>query len=209
MRKESSASSIGLLAATAASLCCITPLIALFAGASGAASSLSWLEPLRPYLIGVAILALGFAWVQSLRTKEGAECAANGTCTVEKKSFLASQTFLLVITVATVLIVAFPYYAKTFYPKASAQNVVELESGELQTATFTIKGMTCAGCEEHVNSELYKVSGVIQSVTSYARRNSVVQFDKTKATLDQLRKAIDKTGYRVVATKIELNASNN
>ncbi len=53
---------LGIFAAIAASLCCITPLLALLAGASGAASSLSWLEPARPYLIGLAIYYLGFAW---------------------------------------------------------------------------------------------------------------------------------------------------
>ena len=38
----------GLLTAFAASLCCITPVLALVAGTSGLASSFSWLEPARP-----------------------------------------------------------------------------------------------------------------------------------------------------------------
>lgn len=209
MRKESTASSVGLLAATAASLCCITPLMALVAGASGAASSLSWLEPLRPYLVGVALLALGYAWVQALRTREGAPCAADGSCTVEKQSFWASKTFLLLVTVATALIVAFPYYAKAFYPKGPAQGVTVVQDKEVQTAIFTIKGMTCAGCEGHVNSELATVPGVIQSVTSYAKRNSVVRFDAAKTTVPQLQAAIAKTGYKVVASKIETNGNNH
>jgi hypothetical protein len=53
---------VGIIAAIAALLCCITPLLALLAGASGAASTLSWLEPARPFLIGLAIATLGFAW---------------------------------------------------------------------------------------------------------------------------------------------------
>jgi len=209
MSQERTASSVGLLAATVASLCCITPVIALVAGASGAASSLSWLEPLRPYLIGVAVLALGFAWYQSLRTREGVTCTADGTCKVETKSFLASKTFLLSITVVTALIVAFPYYAKAFYPKLPIQSIMVVESDNIQTATFTIRGMTCAGCEGHVNSELANVPGVNQSVTSYEKRNSVVRFDKTKVTVEELRTAIAKTGYKVVATKIEPHGNTN
>lgn len=209
MNNERTASSIGLLAATAASLCCITPLVALVAGVSGSAASLEWLAPLRPYLIGLSVLALGFAWFQSFRSKEGMLCAADGTCTVAKRSFLTSKIFLLLVTVVTVLLVAFPYYAKAFYPKPSAQTVAVSRTTNIQTVTFTIKGMTCEGCEEHVNTELAKVPGVIQSVTSYAKRNSVVKFDKSKATVDQLRSAIDKTGYVVVATKMETNGSAN
>ena len=41
----------GLLTAIAASLCCITPVLALVAGTSGLASTFSWLEPARPYFI--------------------------------------------------------------------------------------------------------------------------------------------------------------
>jgi mercuric ion transport protein len=41
----------GLLTAFAASLCCITPVLALFSGATGIASTFSWMEPYRPYLV--------------------------------------------------------------------------------------------------------------------------------------------------------------
>ena len=50
----------GLFAAVAASSCCIPPVIALIAGFGGNASALSWMEPFRPYLIGLAIVAIGY-----------------------------------------------------------------------------------------------------------------------------------------------------
>ncbi len=209
MKNESAASSVSLMAAFAASLCCITPLIALVAGASGAASSMAWLEPFRPYLIGVAVLALGFAWVLSLRTDKAASYCADGNCTVQKKSFLASKAFLLLITVATVLVIAFPYYAKELYPKPPYQKAAVIERGNIHTVIFTIKGMTCGGCEAHVNSELAKVNGVLESITSYPKRNSVVRFDETKTNVQHLQAAFAKTGYHVVATKLETNGSNN
>ena len=64
----------GLLTAFAASLCCITPVLALVAGTSGLASSFSWLEPARPYFIGLTILVLGFAWNQMLKPKKEIDC---------------------------------------------------------------------------------------------------------------------------------------
>ena len=53
---------VGVLTAISASLCCITPVLALLAGTSGLASTFSWLDPFRPYLIGLTILVLGIAW---------------------------------------------------------------------------------------------------------------------------------------------------
>ena len=127
MKQETSSKAVagvGIFAAIAASLCCITPVLALLAGASGAASSLSWLEPARPYLIGLAIATLAFAWYKALSTKPNAACGLDGTCAVEKKSFLASKTFLIIITVAAIALIAFPYYANIFYPKTQKQNIV-------------------------------------------------------------------------------------
>lgn len=59
--------SAGILTAIAASLCCITPVLALLVGTSGIASSFSWMEPFRPYLIGFTILVIGYAWYQKLK----------------------------------------------------------------------------------------------------------------------------------------------
>ena len=49
---------VGVLTAISASLCCITPVLALLAGTSGLASTFSWLDPFRPYLIGLTILVI-------------------------------------------------------------------------------------------------------------------------------------------------------
>ncbi len=188
---------VGIFAAIAASLCCITPVLALLAGASGAASSLSWLEPARPYLIGLAIAALAFAWYKTISTNQNAECGPDGTCAVEKKSFFASRTFLIITTVAAIGLIAFPYYAQIFYPKPQKQNIVVVESNNINTASFAIKGMTCKGCETEVNNELYKVSGVIDAQTFYDKGTSIVKFDKSKTTVEQLKNAIAETGYTV------------
>jgi len=196
------ATGVGLFAAIAASLCCITPVLALLAGASGAASSLSWLEPARPYLIGLAVAALGFAWYRSLSRKEVAACGPDGTCCVEKKSFFASGRFLTIITVAAIALIAFPYYAGIFYPKPQKQNIVVVESANIQTVSFTIKGMTCKGCEAKVNNELYKVTGVIDAQTSYDKGLSTVKFDTSKTSVAQLKNAISKTEYEVTNYKI-------
>ncbi len=205
MRGETSSKAVagvGIFAAIAASLCCITPLLALLAGASGATSSLSWLEPARPFLIGLAIATLAFAWYKALSTKSNAACGTDGTCSVEKKSFLASKTFLIIVTVAAIALIAFPHYADIFYPKTPKQNVVVVESNNISTASFTIKGMSCKACETEVNNELYKIAGVIDAQTFYGKGTSIVKYDTSKATVDQLKNAISQTGYRVTNYKL-------
>ena len=54
-----------MLAAFAASSCCIIPLIAVVIGGSG--SALSWMAPFRPFLIGFTLLALGYTWRKQLK----------------------------------------------------------------------------------------------------------------------------------------------
>src|SRR5438128_2039673 len=111
----------GILTAAAASLCCITPVLAFLGGASGLASSFSWIEPFRPYLIGLTVLVFAFAWYQKLRPREQVDCNCE---TDNKKSFLQSKTFLGIVTVVAGLLIAFPYYAKAFYPKTKQAQIV-------------------------------------------------------------------------------------
>ena len=66
----------GIAAAFGASLCCITPVLAVLAGSTGLASSFSWMEPFRPYLIALTVLVLAYAWWDKLKSKkQELECA--------------------------------------------------------------------------------------------------------------------------------------
>ncbi|WP_460618395.1 mercuric transporter MerT family protein [Hymenobacter ruber] len=84
----------GLLAA-AASLCCITPLLAVVGGLSGAAGAFAWVEPYRPYLVGLTVVAFAVAWYQQLRPKPAADCCA----APQKPTFMQSRGFLGLATV--------------------------------------------------------------------------------------------------------------
>jgi len=82
----------GVLTAIAASLCCITPGIALLAGSSSIAANFSWIEPARPYLIGLSIAVLAFAWYLKLKPAKTNDMDCNCE-TAKKSSFLQSKTF--------------------------------------------------------------------------------------------------------------------
>ncbi|MCH2451342.1 MAG: mercuric transporter MerT family protein [Gracilimonas sp.] len=93
----------GLLAAFAASLCCITPVAAFLAGIGGIGSMFAWIEPFRPWLIGITVLILGFAWYRKLKLQWEPECACEAN-----PSFWQSKSFLGIVTVLTAGLLAFP-----------------------------------------------------------------------------------------------------
>lgn len=197
MKSENKLAGLGLLTAISASLCCITPVLALLAGTSGLASTFSWLDPLRPYLIGLTVLVLGFAWYQKLRPKKEIDCNCE---TDEKPKFIQSKTFLGIVTIFAGLMLAFPMYASVFFPKTTNQTIVA-DKSNIQTAEFTINGMTCSGCDEHVNHEVNKLTGIVKTTVSYENGNAILEFDQTQTNIDEIEKAIRKTGYSVTDKK--------
>ena len=197
MKSENRIAGLGLLTAISASLCCITPVLALLAGTSGLASTFSWLDPLRPFLIGLTVLVLGFAWFQKLKPQKQADCNCD---TKEKTLFIQTKTFLGIVTVFAGFMLAFPTYAHIFFPKTEKLTIVA-EQANIQTAEFTISGMTCSGCEEHVNHEINKLTGIVNTTVSYENGNAIVEFAPTKTSIVEIEKAIAKTGYTVTDKK--------
>ncbi len=197
MKTDKKLMGAGLLTAIAASLCCITPVLAIVAGTSGLASTFSWLEPARPYFIGLTILVLGFAWYQKLKPKKQIDCNCE---TEEKPKFIQSKMFLGIVTALAILMLAFPYYANIFYLKTEKQIIV-IDKSNVQTVEFSISGMTCASCEEHVYHEVNKLLGIIKSTVSYEKGNTIVEFDNSKTSIAEIEKAINGTGYSVTDKK--------
>jgi len=198
IKSTSTFTSAGVLTAIAASLCCITPFIALLAGSSSIAANFSWIEPARPYLIGLSVAVLAFAWYLKLKPAKTNDMDCNCE-TTKKTSFFQSKTFLGIITVFAALMMTFPLYAKMFYPKLKAETTAFAVVDNKQQIKFTIQGMTCEACEEHVNNELSKVNGVLAYNTSYVTRSSLVTFNKSKVDVKAIEAAIKKTGYKVKA----------
>ena len=71
----------------------------------------------------------------------------------------------------------------------------------IQKVKFTISGMTCASCEEHVNHEVNKLTGIISSNASYENGNAIIEFDNSKTNISEIEKAINSTGYSVTDKK--------
>lgn len=187
----------GLLTAIAASLCCITPVLALISGTSGIASTFSWMEPYRPYLVDITVAVLAFAWYQKLKPK-----IADIDCACEHKpSFWQSKTFLGIVTVLAILLIAFPKYSRIFYPKSEKKEIIVVDKSSIQQVKLNINGMSCEACAETINLALSKVPGVLEYKTEYKDGSSTVKFDNSKTDEQDIIKAVNETGYEVTSTK--------
>ena len=202
-----------IVTAVLASLCCITPVLAVLGGLSGIASTFSFLEPLRPYFIAFTIIILGYAFYNAYKPKEKdeIECAClpaeasakegDDDKVDTKKSFINSKSFLWIVAVIAVVLITFPYYSQAFFPqedKPESQSVLSTNSDHILKVKMEIEGMTCSSCEQTVDYALKSEKGVLSAESSYQTGIAYVQYDATKVQPEQLKKAIEyKVGYKV------------
>ncbi|GAB3840995.1 mercuric transport protein MerTP [Hymenobacter jeollabukensis] len=188
----------GLLAALAASLCCITPLLAIVGGLGGVATTFAWMEPLRPYLVALTVGVLGFAWYQQLRSRMPAADACG--CDMPAKPVrMQSRGFLAAVTLLAGLLLTFPYYSAPFYSTTAPTPLLPTRTTPvLQTRSYRIGGMTCEACARHVEHDVQQLLGVRSVQVSYDQGTAQVRFDAAVTPAAQVEAAINGTGYTVL-----------
>lgn len=198
MNVQKSSIGIGALTAIASSLCCIGPLIALVAGTTSMASTFSWIEPFRPWLIGFTLLALGIAWYPILKPASKKDC----DCEDQQIPFFQKKSFLALVSVFALLMLALPSYAQLFFPAPDKASVEVMEERPITEAQFEVYGMTCSGCEGHVEQAVNNLKGIIEVKASFKNRNTTVKFDSVQTNLAEIERALKTTNYKVGGAKI-------
>ena len=74
------------------------------------------------------------------------------------------------------------------------QNVSLQASSE--TVVVAVDGMSCSACEISVKDALAQTPGVRAADVSYKRGNARIEFDPKRTNIDQIKRAIDSTGYK-------------
>lgn len=75
---------------------------------------------------------------------------------------------------------------------AKAKHAINPE--KLQTATFTIEGMTCAiGCAKTIQDELTDLVGVQKASVDFDKKLATVSFDSSLQTPESLTKLVEAT----------------
>lgn len=115
-----------LVATIAASLCCVTPVLAVIAGSSSLATSFSWMEPYHNYLVVLTVLILMYAWWDKLRVKrKDMECACD-----ETPGFFSSKKFLTIVTLFSIIMLTFPQWGYSYFKTEKACNTCAVEVKE-------------------------------------------------------------------------------
>ncbi|MBF2709840.1 heavy-metal-associated domain-containing protein [Flavobacterium soyangense] len=96
-----------------------------------------------------------------------------------------------------------PVTSKTETPKVKK----EIVAANLQTASFTIKGMSCEiGCAKTIEEELNGLDGVKIAAVNFKKESATVSFDKTVLTPEELTKVVEATAdgktYKVSNMKL-------
>lgn len=80
-------------------------------------------------------------------------------------------------------------------PKEVTTAKTEIAAENLETASFTIEGMTCeVGCAKTIESKLTVTDGVSEATVDFETKIATVKFDKTKQSIESLTKTVEKVG---------------
>lgn len=103
----------GGVAAILASTCCLGPLVLVTLGFSGAwIGNLTVLEPYRPVFVGVAVVALFFAW---RRIYGRVEACAPGEACAAPQARRAYKAIFWIVVILVLIAIGFPYVVPFFY----------------------------------------------------------------------------------------------
>jgi mercuric ion transport protein len=200
MKKENVVLGGGMVAALAASLCCVGPVLFALLGLGAFGASALFLS-LRPYLLAVAVLILAFGFYRAYFRREA--CALGEACATNT----GSKASRLVLWVAALGVLAFalsPYYVghiaaaftRNTQSAPAVASSVSTQASALETATIEVTGMDCQSCEMPVKAALNKTPGVRSAEVSYERGNAQINYDPQQTDMNQIKRAIDSTGYK-------------
>jgi len=70
--------------------------------------------------------------------------------------------------------------------------------GKIEKLNLTVEGMTCNHCKAAVEKAVRALPGVMAAEIDLAAKTLKADYDPAKSTLDDIKRAIDDAGYKVV-----------
>ncbi|MEE9193723.1 MAG: mercuric transporter MerT family protein [Thermodesulfobacteriota bacterium] len=185
-----------IIAAIVASVCCVGPLLLLGLGIGGAwVGNLTALEPFRPYLMGLTLFILGYAFYKIYSKPKVEECEPGSYC-ANPKADRNNKIILWISTVFVISLLAFPYL--TPYIFANENNIITqpgFSEVDIKVVVLDVPDMYCATCPVTVQKSLIKLDGVITAEASFEDKKAMVIYDSTQVSIDQLIEATTNAGY--------------
>ena len=189
-----------VFSAVSLKLCCWGPLLLTgVAGISGSSVYFSWLIALKPYLLAIAFLSLGFAFYQVYKKKKVDDW---GNCETDKPSFFKSKFYVWLVALFVIVMTLISYYPQLFY-QTMGNEVVVANQTDIQSVKFSIDGLVCSGCEENINHSVNKLDGILEINTSHIKGTSEIKFDSAKTSISEIEEVIQSKGYVIKKIKDE------
>ncbi len=184
-----------IIAALAASLCCVGPLLLLGLGIGGAwVGTLTALEPFRPYLMALTLAVLAYAFYEIYKPKP-AECEPGSYC-ANPKSDRINKITLWVSTVFVIGLLATPYVAGEMVAagNAEAERLAE-QLAHLKQITLDVPGMNCPSCPFTVQKSLKKLDGVVSARVTLEDKKAVIIYNAALVAPEEMMAATANAGY--------------
>jgi mercuric ion transport protein len=185
-----------VLAAIAASSCCIGPLVLAALGIGGA-GALAALGAYRPYILGVTgvLLAGGFY----LTYRKPRVAAEGDACGCEKPNPTAGRAGKIGLWIATAMVIVFAA-APTLIAWAADRGygaVATAPGAAVEHATIRVEGMDCEACSVNIRNALTKVGGFHGMTLDLKAQTITVAYEPAAGRLQAYVAAIDELGYEV------------
>lgn len=164
-----------LVAALAASACCIGPILLAALGVTSM-GFLAYLDPWRPVLLGItAVLVVSGLWAAfrpSTRSMDACGCPA-------PRSRRTGRVLMVLVALVAGAAVAYPWLsARNGSTTGTAGGRVAATRG----AEIAIKGITCPSCAETITRRLVVVPGVAEASVDLDRDVAIVRYDPRTTT---------------------------
>lgn len=107
---------------------------------------------------------------------------------------------IVTITLASLLFLGCKEKTSDAVLDAAAENSTpkvkkEIPVANLQTANFSIEGMTCEiGCAKTIEKELNGLDGVQKATIDFKKKSATISFDKTILKTENISKVVEATG---------------
>jgi copper ion binding protein len=70
--------------------------------------------------------------------------------------------------------------------------------GKMEQQVLTVEGMTCNHCKNAVEKAVRGLPGVMTAEVDLAAKSLKVEYDAAQSTINDIKKAVDDAGYKVV-----------
>lgn len=185
-----------VLAALAASSCCVGPLILAALGIGGA-GAFAALGAYRTYILAVTAVMLAGGFYLTYR-KPRAVTAGGDACGCEQPRPKAGRAGKIGLWVATAVVVAFaaaPNLLACFASRGNDAAVATTAGTAVEHATIRVAGMDCEACSVHIRGALTKVGGFRDMKLDLKAQTVTVAYEPAAGRLQAYVAAINGLGY--------------